>query len=232
MKVLEKIAERLGLLEKARTDLYASLVNRIVTGEEPALEEVVDVLRLAGRTFDDLQADVQRKARRKALREKLDARPSLMKQWERVSSALERGAYKNAKEREELEAQKHAVWQKLQEALNAQDELFATAPEDIKNRLYKIGLELDRLLPRIVDLKAKANNFRSFAEQNRRMAEEVSKTMLDKEAAQIKRESLLRKAEGYDRMAIAVEKELSEAKEANRQLQAEQDRLYQEALTP
>lgn len=174
--LFEKIAGRQQERQHRRIEDYRELVAAMAVGEVPAAETVERTLADAGKSLDDLRADVEHYQRRMALKAAVAAIPNLDaerrdidKQIAEADRLLEAAEKRHDETTFPLYERRRAVTEALSEGSRAVTELVLTCNDpDLRRQWDEIQAELHRLANRHRELTQRA----AFMEERARTERE------------------------------------------------------------
>lgn len=237
--ILRAIANRQEQRKRERVDEYEALVEQIADeAGEPEAGYVEDVLQRAGKTVNDLQADVALLLERRRLKSLVDAEPALKAEHEEILARIdkERAKFFRAREawhraHEDLDRQRQSVVAQLGRCTAARTKLLDTAP-GVNQEVARIHASTRQDRQEIAELEIQLRRARGELEGYQRQRDKRAKARENRtsiEGVPPNIEQLVANSAGkVSNLEYRVAERQRRVDEARRQIEALNDRI----LTP
>ncbi len=175
----EKVTGLRRQREEQQTQQYADIITAIAFGTEPDPEEVERILSQAGKSVNDLKADVDKAGQRMALRALAESLPTLqagrdelVQQIRKLDADFAKAEEEHDEARFPIEDRLRQCDQAIREATRAREDLVATCEDPaLLAELEQVESELERLTEQNRDLLSQAAYIEDKADTERARAE-------------------------------------------------------------
>jgi len=240
MGIFDALFRRQQEREAAAVTSYAELVATLAAGgDEPSLEDVERLLADAGKTLEELAADVDLAQQRAAWKQSRDQRPNLVEQLRAIGAerkaldeAHEAAEREYRKASEQLQAKEGPIRRGLQACDEAEKRLRETAPDDLRDQLGALKAPLSQARKRRRALQEQLRELSTqIGDLRSRAAEKPTPAMgIDSSEAEQLREQQTREADSHQTRADRLKVELEEIDAAIAKMEARLESIRGEQL--
>jgi len=190
MSILAKIRDAFTTKEAAKAATYAELVQLVADEGDVDPADVEETLQVAGKTLDDLEADVALTNRRRALEKTIAAAANVETDRRKLNSRRQQLTDQFAAAQREHSAKLFAIQQEeaelnrlAREAHAAEAELRRTAPPELHQLQQSVTSHRGKLIEQRSELQQRAKRIAEIIDSRRHLAKRQESRAYDQEIA-------------------------------------------------